>query len=250
MVNKIVVFDFDETIGNFIQLKVFWESIKKTLNYNDNDSEKLYDIFKLYPEYYRPKIFNILKFLLKVKDDGLCKYIMIYSNNPNKLWVQQVTSYINNKLKSKVFQKIICAFKSKGKIIEPCRSTNNKNIDDLIQSAKLPLNTKICFIDDQYYKLMDTDNVYYINIKPYKYSQNNDIMIDYYYKNYRNKIKLSQIHFKKEMLEKMNQYNYKFSNKDIIEHNVDIAISKKLLEYIKIYFFKLKKNKTRKIKKE
>lgn len=250
MVNKIVVFDFDETIGDFIQLKVFWESIKHILNYTDNDIEKLNNILDLYPKYFRPKILNILMFLLKIKDDKLCKYIMIYSNNPNKIWVQQVCNYINKKLKRKVFNKIICAFKSKGKIIEPSRSTNKKNIDDLLQCAKLPLNTKICFIDDQYYNLMDTDNVYYINIKPYTYSQNNDIMIDSYYKKYENSINFSQDIFKKGMLDIMNEFDYKFSNKDMVEHSVDIAISKKLMEYIKIYFIKVKRNKTRKIKKE
>ena len=48
----------------------------------------------------------------------------------------------------------------------------------------------------------------------------------------------------------MNTYNYTFNHKDIIEHKVDIAVSKKLLEHIKQYFNKIKKNKTRKIIKD
>lgn len=249
MVNKIVVFDFDETIGDFIQLKVFWESIKNILNYTDDNLDIINNILNLFPNYFRPKIMNILSYLLKIKDQGLCKYIMIYSNNPNKIWVKQICNFINIKLKKKIFYKIICAFKSKGKIIEPSRTKNSKNVEDLLQCADLPLNTQICFIDDQYYKLMDTDNVYYINIKSYKYSQNNDVLINSYYNKYSYNIGFTQNNFKKIMLDIMNEFKYKFTNKDNDEQLVDIAISKKLLEYIKIYFIKIKQNKTRKIRK-
>lgn len=246
MVYKIVVFDFDETIGNFIQLKVFWESIKNKLNYTDNDTDKLNNILNIFPEYFRPKIMNILKYLLKIKKEGLCKYIMVYTNNPNKIWIQQICNYINGKLEQKVFNKIICAFKSQGVIIEPLRKSNNKNKEELLECLNLPLNTQICFIDDQYYELMDTDNVYYINIKPYLYSLKNTELIDKYYKYYGKSIKIPEKIFKVELSNLMNTYNYTFKPKDIIEHKVDIAVSKKLLEHIKQYFNKIKKNKTRK----
>lgn len=248
MVYKIVVFDFDETIGDFIQLKVLWESIKIILNYTDNDTDKLYNILNIFPNFFRPKIMSILKYLLKMKKEGLCKYIMIYSNNPNKVWIQQICNYINGKHEQKVFHKIICAFKSKGLIIEPHRKSNHKNKEELLECLNLPLNTQICFIDDQYYELMDTDNVYYINIKPYFYSLNNIELIDTYYKYYGKFIKIPEKIFKIELLNLMNNYNYTFKGKNLIEQNVDIAISKKVLEHIKEYFNKIKKNKTRKIK--
>lgn len=189
---------------------------------------------------------NIFKYLLKIKKQKLCKYIMVYSNNPNKEWVKQICNYINEKLKEKVFHKIICAFKSKGVIIEPCRKSNNKNKDELLECLNLPSNTQIFFIDDQYYDLMDTDNVYYINIKPYFYSLNNTELIDKYYKHYSKSIKIPENKFKVDLSNLMNTYNYIFYDKDLIEHNVDIAVSKRLLEHIKIYFNKIKKNKTRK----
>jgi len=234
MVENIVIFDFDETIGSFIQIKVFWEAIKYLFEYTDNNTDILNNIIKLFPDCFRPKIFKILTYLVKLRENGKCKYIMIYSNNPNKIWIEQICTFINIKLKTKVFDKIICAFKSKGQIIDISRTSNEKNITDLLKHISLPLNTKCCFIDDQYYNLMYSDNVYYINIKPYIFSYKNTIIIDTFYNKYSNLINISYYKYKSNTLFFMD--NYKFPIKDDDEHKIDIIISKKLYQHIKNYF--------------
>ena len=53
-----------------------------------------------------------------------------------------------------------------------CRTTHSKTREDLLKCTKLPENTEICFLDDLYHPGMDNDNIYYINVKPYKHDLN------------------------------------------------------------------------------
>ena len=64
---KIVVFDLDETLGYFTLFGMFWECLinifkEKTLNQNYFN-----EILDLYPEFIRPNIINILKYIKKKK---------------------------------------------------------------------------------------------------------------------------------------------------------------------------------------
>ena len=76
---KIVVFDLDETLGSFVELGMFWDAINNTLG--KQDSSHFNEILDLYPEFLRPKIIKILKYILDRKSDGTCNKIMIYTNN-------------------------------------------------------------------------------------------------------------------------------------------------------------------------
>lgn len=62
--HNIVVFDLDETIGNFTELSIFWEALNKyssdTLSYED-----FFKLLDTFPEFLRPNINNILKYLIK-----------------------------------------------------------------------------------------------------------------------------------------------------------------------------------------
>tara|TARA_B100001093_G_scaffold327654_1_gene312616 strand:+ start:234 stop:1013 length:780 start_codon:yes stop_codon:yes gene_type:complete len=247
--NKIVVFDLDETLGCFIELGMFWNSLENFYGYklSDNEFNKLLDIFS---DFLRPDIINILNFIVEKRNKGECSKIMIYTNNQApKSWTKLICGYFNKKLNVNVFDKIIGAFKINGKKIELGRTTHKKNLNDLINCSKIPENTKICFIDDQYHYDMDHENVYYINIKPYYNSLPFEDMAQIYYNNEYNNInkESNQEEFITTITKLMNRYNYDCKVKEINEINIDKIISKQIINYLKDFFSK--KNRTIKFKK-
>jgi hypothetical protein len=148
------------------------------------------------------------------------------------------------KLKQQTFDKIISAFKVRGKQIELCRTTHDKSVSDLFRCTKIPENTQICFIDDQLHPLMKHDNVYYINVKPYNYSIDFEKMTDTYY---THNIKTGdKKEFIKFMTTHMNKSGYLSEPINIDEHNVDKIISKQLLIHLRDFF--KSKNKTKRVK--
>lgn len=232
--HNIVVFDLDETIGNFTELSIFWEALNKY----SSDTLSHEDFFKLldtFPEFLRPNINNILKYLIKQKRNNKCDSIMIYTNNQgNKKWITMITKYFDYKLQEQTFDKIISAFKVRGKQIELCRTSHDKSVSDLFRCTKIPENTQICFIDDQLHPLMKHDNVYYINVKPYKFSLDYHIMADIYFtKNVKTNDKKEFVDF---ITNYMNKSGFLIEKKDEIEHKVDKTISKKLLIHLKDFF--------------
>ena len=96
--SKIVVFDLDETLGNFVELGMFCDALERLqqIKLNNNDFFKILDIFS---EFLRPNILKILKFLLEKKRKGKCSKIMIYTNNQgSKKWTQLICKYFDSKL--------------------------------------------------------------------------------------------------------------------------------------------------------
>ena len=178
---KIVIFDLDETLGYFTQFGIFWDCLNKYLNNNNNllNQNVFNKILNLYPEFIRPNILNILKYLLHQKKTLICEKVMVYTNNQGpKEWVNNIIKYFENEINYPLFDQIISAFKQNGKIIEICRTTSSKTHKDLIKCTKIPKNTEICFIDDNFYPEMTNDNIYYIIIKPYYYDLQIETMIE------------------------------------------------------------------------
>jgi hypothetical protein len=201
---KVVVFDLDETLGSFGQLGSFCILLDEYYN----DDNKAYNMFNelldLYPEYPRPYILNVLRYLLQKKKDGQCKAIMIYTNNQGeRAWVEHIKTYFESKLKSKIFEQIISAFKVDGKVVEVNRTTHDKTIDDFFRCTKLPKDIEICFVDDLFHPKMEDDSVYYIHVKGYKHYL---------------------------------RLNYNITEKDKDEQEMDVIISKKMLEHMKSFF--------------
>ena len=237
---KIVVFDLDETLGCFVELGMFWDALNSILG-KQHDSH-FNDVLDLYPEFLRPKIIKILKYVLDRKHDGSCNKIMIYTNNQGpKTWAQLISKYFNYKTGKKVFDQIIAAFKIRGEVIELCRTSHQKSVSDLFKCTKIPKNTQICFLDDVYHPMMENDNVYYINVKPYHFSMPySDMAIRYYEEfnpdmDYLEFISLIQAHMKR--------YNYTVSEKGKKESDVDEIISKQIIRHLS-EFFKSKKRHT------
>ena len=165
--NKVVVFDLDGTLGDFGDLATIWFSLQ---NYHKGTlpDEYFFQLIDIFPEFLRPNIFAILNYLKQKKIEHKLKKVFIYTNNQGpKKWAVLIKDYFNYKLKYKLFDQVIGAFKVAGKVIEPCRTSNAKKYDDLIKCTMLSKRTQICFIDDQYHEEMINNRVYYIYIEPY-----------------------------------------------------------------------------------
>jgi hypothetical protein len=259
--NKIIVFDLDETLGCFTEISIFWNALEAFYGTNLLN-ESFYDVMDLFSEFLRPNILNILEYVKDKKLNKECDKVMIYTNNQgSKSWVTMISNYFNTKLGYKVFDNIIAAFKISGKIIEFNRTSHSKSVEDLIRCTHINPNTEICFIDDQYHPLMNMENVYYINAKPYFYSMPFEEMAEKYY-NQQNDvikndvikndvIKNDVIKSKKEefiqfIVNYMNNYNYYIQIKSKDESELDKIISKKIVIHLEEFFKKYKKQNTRK----
>jgi hypothetical protein len=233
---KVVVFDLDETLGYFGQLGRFCNLLD---NYYKNPN-KSYSIFNelmdLYPEFSRPNIFNILKYLLQKKKENKCQALMIYTNNTGeKKWAEHIKNYYEHKLNSKLFEQIIAAFKINGKIVEINRTTHEKCIGDFFRCTKLSPDIEICFIDDLHHPKMIDDNVYYIHVKEYKHTLPADEMLHRFLNS-----SLSNDIKNKDEFKNLSLFDLKYNvvEKSSKEQEIDIIIGKKMLEHIKEFFEK------------
>jgi hypothetical protein len=236
---KVIVFDLDETLGSFGELGSFCNILDEYYGDKQTSYKMLHDLLDLYPEFIRPQIMNILKYILQKKKEDKCKYIMIYTNNQDRVWVEHIKAYFEKKLKSKIFEQVICAFKVDGQVLEINRTTQEKTVDDFFRCTKLPRDIEICFVDDLFHPKMEEDNVYYIHVKAYKHYIPTSALVD----RYMNSHLVKDVKNKEELrnfLTSRLKYNIPEKNKE--EQDVDIIVSKKLLEHIKEFFNKDEKN--------
>jgi len=237
---KIVVFDLDETLGYFTEFGMFLDCIANYLK-KTNESNLLQEDFNslldLYPEFLRPNIINILKYLKTKKESGECDKIMIYTNNnmPRE-WCEQIIEYFETKISSKLFDQIIAAFKINGKQVEKNRTTYNKTHDDLIRCTKLPKNTEICFLDDILHPGMVNENIYYINIKPYYYSLSFEEMLERFLNSTLGKKYKNEKEFEMSMMAHWKLYNYKNIQKDKKEYELDKIVGKHIITHLQRFF--------------
>lgn len=242
---KIIVFDMDETLGQFVELGIFIDSLElyfgKELNqYQFNMT------MSLFPEFIRPGILSILKYALYKKKQGKCNKIMIYTNNNGeKKWTYRIKDFFNYYFNENVFDQAICAYKVNGKQIELCRTTYNKTVNDLINCTKLPINTQICFIDDQYHEQMIHDNVVYIHAAPYKMTLSFKEMATRYAKTYN----IKNSNFIPFIITNMNKYRYRVFKKTKQEKSIDKIVGKEIFKHVRDFFKSSKNINTRKAKK-
>ncbi len=245
---KIVVFDLDETLGYFTEISMFWDALENYYGHNLMN-DKFIEMLDVFPEVFRPNILTILDYLVKKRAKKTCFKLFVYTNNQAaKSWVTMITEYINHKIGQKVFDQIIAAYKIRGKQIEPKRTSHEKSVKDLISCTNIPGNTEICFIDDLYHPLMDKENVYYINIKPYRVSLPFAEMATRYYdqilsKEHPHIIKTA---FVTTIVAFMKQYNYMVLSKEKEEEQVDTIVSKKLFTDLDDFLKKERNGNTRK----
>lgn len=246
---KIVVFDLDETLGYFTQYGIFWDSLTNYINLKNKQpltKSNFHDILDLFPEFLRPNILNILMYLKNKKQTNCCHKMMIYTNNNGpREWANYIVSYFENKIKCKLIDQIIAAFKINGKHIEICRTTQNKTYKDFIKCTKIPMDAEICFMDDSFYPEMANDNIYYINIKPYYHDLTFETMID----RFKNSAIGKQIiedddEFNDVIEQHIDLYNYDVISKNEKEYEIDCILGKHIISHLQTFFNKSTKNKT------
>lgn len=232
---KIVVFDLDETLGSFVELGMFWDAIKNILGNEYTSQHDFNALMKLFPEFTRPKIIEILRYLVNKRNQKECYKIMIYTNNQGpRSWAQMITEYFDSRIGEKVFDQIIAAFRVRGKSVELCRTSHDKSVSDLIKCTRIPKNTQICFLDDQHHPMMEDNNVYYINVKPYSYSMSFQEMANRYYNNIH--IDMNKHDFEKAVVNHMKKYSYTVTPKSTVEIDVDQVISKQIMFHLEDFF--------------
>jgi len=241
---KIVVFDLDETLGYFVEFGIFWDSssfyASKYLNKEIGQYE-FNNIMDLYPEFLRPNILNILKYLKNKKISKSCQKLMIYTNNQgSRKWINYIISYFESKLEGyKLFDQIITAFKINGKQIEFCRTTNNKTYNDFIRCTKLPINAEICYLDDTFYPEMAHDNIYYINIKPYVHDLAFNEMYKRFFESNIGKIlidKKTMNHFIDFAKKNIKSSTFIVVKKNENDYKIDTILSKRILQHLYDFF--------------
>jgi hypothetical protein len=249
---KMVVFDLDETLGYFSEFGMIWDAITKNAP-NQNITQTLFDeILDLFPEFLRPNILHILIYLKQQKIKTKCNKLILYTNNqgPSK-WARYIIKYFENKVNYKLFDQIISAYKINGRQVEMCRTTSSKTHDDLLKCTKLSQNVEICFLDDLYHPGMDNDNVYYINLKPYKYDLSFTEILNRVVNHLKkpnsntystisgtneNINEFKENEFKEEFIKYLNRYHYSPKYKSVKEQHVDKIISKRILYHLKDFF--------------
>jgi len=246
--SKIVIFDMDETIGYFVEFGIFWDSLNYYMNSTllENkkrlEQEEFNKILDLYPEFIRPNILTIFQYLKYKKISKQCQGVMIYTNNQGpKEWVQYIKNYFENKLKYKLFNHVISAFKINGRRVELCRSSHDKTMKDLIKCTKVSQNTEFCYLDDTYYPGMNYDNVYYIKVKPYIHDLQFDMMIHRFVQSNIAKEfidKSKEAEFIQFMTNNMNNYTFIYSGKNKKEYEIDKIITKKTMAHLQTFFNK------------
>lgn len=236
---KIIVFDLDETLGYFTELFIFILSLEAEFN-KKIYGESFFKLLDMFPEFLRPGILTILDYLKVKKERNNKVKVMIYTNNQGpRDWVMQIKEYFDNKLNYKLFDQVIAAFKVRGKQIEMCRTTHDKTVNDLLRCTHLPRGTKICFLDDQYHEDMESENVFYINVKPYKYMMSFKEMAERYYDNIikdLNHSNKSRDEFVSDIVRRMNQTSFNVYKKDENEQKIDEIVGKKILTHLNEFF--------------
>jgi len=236
IIKKVVVFDLDETLGYFGELGRFCNVLDDYYK-NPNKSYSIFnELMDLYPEFTRPNIMNILKFLIQKKKENKCQAVMIYTNNTGeRKWAEHIKGYFEHKLNSKIFEQIIAAFKINGKIVEINRTSHDKSVDDFFRCTRLPSDIEICFVDDIFHPKMSNDNVYYIHVKEYKHMLPANEMLNRFMNS-----PLSNDVKNKDDFKQFTMFNLKYNvmEKNKHEHDIDIIVSKRMLEHIKEFFDK------------
>ena len=242
--SKIVVFDLDETLGYFLELGIFWDSLKSYIKQKKHTTvltqDEFNQVIELYPEFIRPNILSVLKYLKRKSESGKCDGVMIYTNNNGpKEWVNHIKDFLQKKIGYRLFTQVISAFKVQGKQIEMCRTSYDKTMKDFINCTKIPKNTQICYLDDVFYPNMNHDNVYYIKVKPYVHDLTFEVMIHRFMKSEIGKSmvgEMDQQYFSNYMHDILSRFDYSYVEKTNKEYDIDKIVTKKTMIYLQDFF--------------
>ena len=173
---KHIIFDLDETIGAFYECSIIYEAIMFSTRKKLKNVE-IFEILDLFPETFRPGIFDILNYLTEQKDIE----INLYTNNPYKMWVYMIKAYIEEKLGKKIFKHVIYGWKKfDGSPADKRRTTNAKTLTEYNRIIENKKHLKMLFLDDSLHARMTGANMTYFHLKPHKMGKGIDKIISEY----------------------------------------------------------------------
>jgi len=237
MTKKYIVFDLDETLGNFVQLGIFCDVIENMfqIHLTQYAFNEMCDTFT---HFFRPNLLNMLEIIQYEKKHNPHIKLVIYTNNiGNQLWTHKLKTYLENSIQSPLFDHVICAYKNRDQQMENCRSTYHKTPQDLARCVNAPKNAKFIFFDDQHHPQMAHETITYIRTKPYTYFYPFHSMVSLFLKTETAKHLLFNppLSIRSQILNELDKYNY---NERIIkkeELDVDIIVTKKMKEFIRFF---------------
>jgi hypothetical protein len=166
-INKVIVFDLDDTIGHFEQVSMFLSGLQLIVDKNISD-KYLYKLLDLWPQIFRPGIIDTLETIGKIKKRNKCVKIIIYTNNMGpRSWTLIIKRYLERKMGYNIFDKVITAYRPHKK--HNCRTTHSKTYNDLLKCTGYNENTDFLFLDDQSHPHMIHHNIKYLKLHPYDY---------------------------------------------------------------------------------
>jgi hypothetical protein len=240
MTTKIyIIFDLDETIGQFIQLGYFYQGITRYFKKLPT-KEEFFLLLEYFKNYFRPNIFKILSYIKLYKEKHKEKLeVLIFTNNQAGIkWVTEIKEFIERKIKYNIFDKIIGPYKIKEEIHEILRTNHVKHYDDLVKFIDCNDNTPILFLDDNFHKEMIRDNIIYLLIEPYEFQYKINDMINIYLSNNDN---IDKNNFTLFITNYMNTKIYKKNKSEISKK--DYKMSDIILKHIHNFLtLNLKKN--------
>lgn len=223
---KLIIIDFDNTIGYFSQVVYLINIIEKTYS-RKMTQDDINTLLRIYSNSFRPKIFEILKFIYELKVKNIIHALILYTRNKNERFVKMVLVFIEeyvlqqayNEKDMIMFDDIVFS-ETKTKQLEPLLKLKNicYNDEDL----------RLCFIDNMNYNYEDQRvsniTVFFIECDNYKfyytpeeiarnmdyeiYSRLNKKIMYKYLKNiYKNKKVMRNIPFKIHTLNSLYIFN-------------------------------------------
>lgn len=167
-VNKVIVFDLDDTIGHFEEISIFLNGLQLIVGKTRVPDKFLFKLLHLYPRFFRVGIMDIFETLKNEKKKNACLKVIIYTNNMGpRSWTLLIKKYIEKKLHYKLFDKVITAHRLHEK--NNLRTTHSKTYSDLLKTTGYNKKTKFLFLDDQSHPHMIHDNIKYLKLHPYDY---------------------------------------------------------------------------------
>lgn len=152
MNEKNIIFDLDHTLGFFEQM----------IHIMNNTTLSCPEILTLFPEMFRPLLFDFFKCLSSYKKAGKIKSILLYSNNNNDFIVREIIGFIHEIIHDNLFDIVIT-------LEHPLRKKKQKDYQELLllSNGILHEESHLCFVDDKLHPLMNTKNTYYIKCESY-----------------------------------------------------------------------------------
>lgn len=223
---KLIIIDFDNTIGYFSQVVYLINIIEKTYS-RKMTQDDINTLLRIYSNSFRPKIFEILKFIYELKVKNIIHALILYTRNKNERFVKMVLVFIEeyilqqayNEKEMYMFDDIVFS-ETKTKQLEPLLKMKNMCYKDE--------ELRLCFIDNMNYNYEEQSisniTVFFIECDNYKfyytpeeiarnmdyeiYSKLNKKIMYKYLKNiYKNKKVMRNIPFKIHTLNSLYIFN-------------------------------------------